>query len=74
MRKAGKLLALWPKNKSLDQYNLLQIKGLNEIICLCETGIPQPLAEPIHHSELLKYVLLAIFQIPGRFQSPDLKQ
>jgi len=55
------------KNKDLDQYNLLPIKGLNEIICLCETGIPQLSTETIHHPELLKSVLLAIFQIPGHF-------
>lgn len=56
-----------PKNKSFDQYNLLPIKALNEIICLCETGIPWPLAEPIHHPKLLKSILLAILQIPGHF-------
>lgn len=58
---------LWPKHKSFDQHNLLPIKGLNEIICLRETEIPRLLAEPIHHPEPLKSVLLAISQIPGHF-------
>lgn len=58
--KPEKSLALWLKHKSLDQYNLLPIKDFNWIICLCET-----LAEPIHHSALLKSILLAISQIPG---------
>lgn len=65
MRKSGK--PLWPKHNSLDQYNQLPIKGLNEIICLCETEIPRPLAEPIHHPEPLKSILLAISQISGHF-------